>query len=220
MLDWEALKRAVMEGDRAAVQTLVGAGLAAGVPAVDILDQGLLPAMDVVGTRFGAKEMFISEVLLTARAMHAGLALLKPSLAKDTTANGARPVVVLGTVRGDLHDIGKNLVAMMLETGGFDVVDLGTNVPADRFVQAVRQHRPAVIALSALLTTTMREMRQTLDVLRKAGLTDGVKTVVGGAPVTEEFARTIGADGWAPDAPSAVATIRALLEAAPARVSP
>ncbi|MBI1736017.1 MAG: corrinoid protein [Candidatus Rokubacteria bacterium] len=211
MLDLEGLRRAVTEGNRDAVQALVSAGLAAGVPAIDILNEGLLPAMEVVGKRFGAKEMFISEVLLTARAMHTGLALLKPSLGHADGAGGARPVVVLGTVRGDLHDIGKNLVAMMLEAGGFEVVDLGTNVSADKFVQAARQHRPAVIALSALLTTTMREMRQTLEVLRRAGVVDGVKMVVGGAPVTEEFAKTIGADGWAPDAPTAVTKIRALL---------
>jgi 5-methyltetrahydrofolate--homocysteine methyltransferase len=215
MLDLEGLRRAVTEGNRDAVQALVSAALAAGVPALDILNDGLLPAMEEVGKRFGAKEMFISEVLLTARAMHTGLGLLKPSLAQAGGGGGPRPVVVLGTVRGDLHDIGKNLVGMMLEAGGFEVVDLGTNVAADKFVQAARQHGPAVIALSALLTTTMREMRQTLDVLRKSGVVDGVMTMVGGAPVTEEFARTIGADGYAPDAPTAVTRIRALLASNP-----
>jgi 5-methyltetrahydrofolate--homocysteine methyltransferase len=154
------------------------------------------------------------EVLLAARAMHAGLGVLKPALARVQTDGGAKPVVVLGTVRGDLHDIGKNLIAMMLEAGGFVVVDLGTNVSVDRFTQAVKEHRPAVLALSALLTTTMREMKKTIEHLRQAGVMDGVKTIVGGAPVTEEFARTIGADGWGPDAPTAVAMTKRLVHTA------
>ena len=214
MLDAQGLQQAVLKGDRDAVRTLVSAALAAGVDAVEILNDGLLPGMDVVGKRFGAKELYISEVLLAARAMHVGLALLKPALARSQTRADAKPVVVLGTVKGDLHDIGKNLVAMMLEAGGFQVVDLGTNVSAEKFIQAVKEHRAAVVGLSALLTTTMREMRQTLEALRRAGLMDGVKAVIGGAPVTQEFADTIGADGWAPDAPAAVATIRRLLRTA------
>ena len=211
MLDVEGLKQAVMGGDRDAVQARVSAALAAGVPATEILDTGLLPAMDVVGKRFGAKEMYIGEVLLCARAMHTGLRLLKPALASTGGGGGPRPVVVLGTVRGDLHDIGKNLVVMMLEAGGFQVIDLGTNVSAEKFIQAVKEHRPAAVGLSALLTTTMREMRQTLEALRRSGVADGVKTVIGGAPVTQDFADTIGADGWAPDAPAAVATIKRLI---------
>jgi 5-methyltetrahydrofolate--homocysteine methyltransferase len=209
--DAEGLKRAVMEGDREGVAARVAAALAAGAGAPEILNGGLLPAMDVIGQRFGAKEMFISEVLLAARAMHAGLSLLKPALARAGGGADRKPVVVLGTVRGDLHDIGKNLVAMMLEAGGFQVVDLGTNVPPARFVQAVREHRPAVVGLSALLTTTMREMRTTVEELRRAGVLDGVKTIVGGAPVTREFAETIGADAYAADAPGAVATLKRLL---------
>jgi 5-methyltetrahydrofolate--homocysteine methyltransferase len=209
-MDKDGLRQAVFEGNRDAVQGLVSAALAAGVPATEILNEGLLPGLEVVGKKFGAKEMFISEVLLSARAMHTGLELLKPALARAQTS-GPQAVVVLGTVRGDLHDIGKNLVAMMLEAGGFTVIDLGTNVSPDKFVQAVKHHRPAVLGLSALLATTMREMRNTLDVLRKAGALDGVKTIVGGAPVTQEFANTIGADAWAPDAPTAVSTIKALL---------
>ena len=214
MLDAEGFKRAILEGDRAAVGALVSSALAAGVSAVDVLNRGLLPAMEVVGKRFGAKEMFISEVLLAARAMHSGLDVLKPALAREEGPGGAKPVVVLGTVRGDLHDIGKNLVAMMLEAGGFRVVDLGTNVPPARFVKAIQEHRPAVVALSALLTTTMREMRNTLEELRRAGVMEGVKTIVGGAPVTQEFADTIGADAYAPDAPAAVAAMKRLLAAA------
>lgn len=211
MLDAEALQRAVLDGNRDAVAALCAAALAAGAQAADVLNGGLLPGMDVVGKRFAAKEMYIGEVLLAARAMHTGLAVLKPVLAGADTSGKPRPVVVLGTVRGDLHDIGKNLVAMLLEAGGFRVVDLGTNVSADKFIQAVKDHRPAVVALSALLTTTMREMGQTLEALRRAGVMDGVKTAIGGAPVTREFADAIGADLWAPDAPTAVATIKAVL---------
>ncbi len=211
MLDREGLKQAVLDGSREEVSTLVAAALADGVPAADILNEGLLPGMDVVGKRFGAKEMFISEVLLSARAMHTGLALLKPTLAGGDGAGGPRPIVVLGTVRGDLHDIGKNLVAMLLEAGGFQVIDLGTNVSADKFLQAVKEHRPAVVALSALLTTTMREMRQTLELLRRSEAMAGVRTIIGGAPVTQDFADAIKADAYAPDAPAAVATIKALL---------
>ena len=214
MLHAEALIQAVIEGDAAAVQTLTSEALAAGMPPREILDHGLMPGMDVVGRRFGTKEMFISEVLLTARAMHAGLAVLKPALGAAEANGGPKPVVVLGTVRGDLHDIGTNLVGMMLEAAGFAVVDLGTNVPLDKFTQALRTHRPAILGLSALLTTTMREMKRTLEGLRQAGVLDGVKTVVGGAPVTEDFARTIGADAWAPDAPAAVETMKRLLRTA------
>ena len=211
MFDRERMKEAVLQGDRDAVQALVSAALAAGADAVAILNEGLLAGMEVVGKRFGAKEMFISEVLLSARAMHTGLGLLKPALARANADTRPKAVVVLGTVKGDLHDIGKNLVAMMLEAAGLTVVDLGTNVATDKFAQAIREQRPAVLGLSALLTTTMRQMRQTIEELRRAGLMDGVKTVIGGAPVTREFAETIGADGYAADAPSAVVVVKQLL---------
>jgi 5-methyltetrahydrofolate--homocysteine methyltransferase len=209
MLDEEGLRQAVLKGDRDGVRTLVTAAVDAGVDAVKILNAGLLPAMDVVGKRFGAKEIYISEVLLSARAMHAGLALIRPALARADGGADTKPVVVLGTVKGDLHDIGKNLVGMMLEAGGFKVVDLGTNVSAQKFIQAVNEHGARIVGLSALLTTTMREMRQTLAELRRS--VASVKTVIGGAPVTQEFADTIGADGYAPDAASAVARIKELV---------
>jgi 5-methyltetrahydrofolate--homocysteine methyltransferase len=211
MLDEEGLRQAVVKGDRDTARTLVSAALEAGVDAVVILDRGLLPGMDVVGKRFGAKEIYISDVLLAARAMHAGLALIRPALASSAAAGEAKPVVVLGTVRGDLHDIGKNLVAMMLEAGGFTVVDLGTNVSAEKFVQAAREHHARVVGLSALLTTTMREMRHTLAAIRGAAGLEAVRTIIGGAPVTQEFADTIGADGWAPDAPTTVTRIKEML---------
>jgi 5-methyltetrahydrofolate--homocysteine methyltransferase len=206
-----ALRDAVIRGDRDAVRTLVTEELAAGVDPAAVLDRGLLPAMDVVGQRFGAKTMFISEVLLTARAMHTGLEVLKPALQRAPAHQGPRPVVVLGTVKGDLHDIGKNLVAMILEAGGFEVIDLGTNVSTGQFAQAIRDRQPAIVGLSALLTTTMRQMRQTIEELRRNGLAEGVKIVVGGAPVTREFAETIGADGYASDAAEAVAMARQLV---------
>jgi 5-methyltetrahydrofolate--homocysteine methyltransferase len=215
MLDTEALGQAVIEGNRDRVAALVSAALGAGVGATEILNRGLLPGMDVVGKRFGAKQMYISEVLLAARAMHVGLGLLKPTLARETVQAGPKPVVVLGTVKGDLHDIGKNLVTMMLEAGGFAVVDLGTNVSTDKFAQAIRDHHPVVLGLSALLTTTMRQMRETLRELRRSGVMEGVKTMIGGAPVTREFADSIGADGYASDAPGAVAEIKRLLGAVP-----
>ena len=213
MLDIDGFRQAILEGDRDAVGKLVSAALEAGVDASAILDQGLLPAMDVVGKRFGAKEMYISEVLLSARAMHTGIGLLQPVLARSSAHAGSRPVVVLGTVKGDLHDVGKNLVAMMLEAGGFEVVDLGTNVGTDKFIQAIRERRPSVVALSALLTTTMRTMRQTIEELRRSDIMDGVKIIIGGAPVTQEFADTIGADAYASDAPAAVAAVKRILQA-------
>jgi len=213
MLDIDGFRQAILEGDRDAVAKLVSAALEAGVDASAILDQGLLPAMDVVGKRFGAKEMYISEVLLSARAMHTGIGLLQPVLARSSAHAGSRPVVVLGTVKGDLHDVGKNLVAMMLEAGGFEVVDLGTNVGTDKFIQAIRERRPSVVALSALLTTTMRTMRQTIEELRRSDIMDGVKIIIGGAPVTQEFADTIGADAYASDAPAAVAAVKRILQA-------
>lgn len=211
MLDAEGMRDAVLEGDRERVRALVSAALDSGEAAAEILNRGLLPAMGVVGARFGAKEMFISEVLLAARAMHAGMALLKAGLAHEEGAAGAKPVIVLGTVKGDLHDIGKNLVAMLLEAGGYQVVDLGTDVSTAKLARAITEHRPAVVGLSALLTTTMRAMRQTLEELRRSGALGDVKTIIGGAPVTEEFAAAIGADGYAPDAPTAVATVNRLL---------
>ncbi|SRR6266545_1856566 len=213
MLDIDGFRQAILEGDRDAVGKLVSAALEAGVDASAILDEGLLPAMDIVGKRFGAKEMYISEVLLSARAMHTGIGLLQPVLAKSNAHAGPRPVVILGTVKGDLHDVGKNLVAMMLEAGGLEVVDLGTDVGTDKFIRAIRERRPSVVALSALLTTTMRTMRQTIEELRRSDIMDGVKIIIGGAPVTQEFADTIGADAYASDAPAAVAAVKRILQA-------
>ena len=214
MLDTQGLSQAILKGDRDAVRTLTAAALEAGEDAKLILNRGLLPAMDIVGNLFGDKKIFINEVLLSARAMHTGLGLLRPLLAKGRDPSGPRRVIVLGTVKGDLHDIGKNLVAMMLEGAGLEVVDVGANAGTDLFVQAIKEHRPSIVGMSALLTTTMRQMRVTLEDLRQKGVLDGVKTIIGGAPVTQEFADTIGADGYAPDATAAVARVRRLLDLA------
>ncbi len=209
MIDKEKFYLALSQGRTDEVQNLTQQALDAAVPPERILKEGLIEAMERVGVKFKNGEIYIPEVLIAARAMHAGMAVLKPILSKSTTATAAK--VIIGTVKGDLHDIGKNLVSMMLEGGGFEVVDLGIDVSADRFVEAIREHRPQVVGMSALLTTTMREMRNTIQAIESAGLRKEVKTIVGGAPVTEKFAKEIGADGYAPDAASAVDEVKSLI---------
>ena len=177
----------------------------------DILDKGLLAGMDVVGQRFKANEMFIPEVLRCAKVMHKSMEILRPLLAESGGKSAGK--FVLGTVDGDLHDIGKNLVGMMFEGAGFDVVDLGIDIKVPQFVAAIKEHQPELLGMSALLTTTMPKMGQTINALKEAGLREGVKIMVGGAPVTEEFARQIGADGYASNAASAVDKGKELLGA-------
>ncbi len=208
MSQFEAIYKAVLEGDSAGVQAGVHAALAAGAQAETVLKEGLIAAMTEVGRLFEEGEYFVPEMLIAARAMQSGLALLKPQLA----AVGATPAgkVIVGTVKGDLHDIGKNLVVMMLEGSGFEVIDIGTDVTPDKFVAAVKQHQPQVVGMSALLTTTMPSMKGTLDALQEAGVRQQVKVMIGGAPVTDGFARQIGADGYSPDASSAVRLAKAL----------
>jgi 5-methyltetrahydrofolate--homocysteine methyltransferase len=164
--------------------------------------------MEQIGVQFKNNEIYIPEVLIAARAMHGGMAILKPILSKSTTVKAAK--VVLGTVKGDLHDIGKNLVSMMLEGGGFEVIDLGIDVPGDKFVEAIKKHQAQVVGMSALLTTTMREMKTTLEAIQEAGLRKQVKVMIGGAPVTERFAKEIGADEYAADAATAVDVAKSL----------
>lgn len=209
MVDKEMFYSALSQGKMDEAKRLTQEALDRGESAEVILKDGLLQAMDRIGVKFKSGEIYIPEVLIAARAMHAGMAILKPILSKSTGTMAVK--VIIGTVKGDLHDIGKNLVVMMLEGGGFDVVDLGIDVPADKFVEAIRTHQPQVVGLSALLTTTMREMKTTIEVIEKAGLRNQVKMIVGGAPLTEKFAREIGADGYAPDAASAVDVVRSLL---------
>jgi 5-methyltetrahydrofolate--homocysteine methyltransferase len=207
MTNLELLQQAVASGNRAETKALVQSAIDANVPARQILD-AMVSAMDQIGGRFQRNEIFVPEMLIAARAMKEGMALLEPQLVKA----GIKPAftAVIGTVQGDLHDIGKNLVAMMWKGANFGVVDLGTNVPAERFVKAAAESGAKLIGLSALLTTTMPAMRDTVVQLRAAGLAD-VKIVVGGAPVTQQFACDIGADGFAPDAASAVEVARKLV---------
>jgi 5-methyltetrahydrofolate--homocysteine methyltransferase len=200
---------AVMEGQSSLVQEKVRAAMMAGIPASTILNDGMISAMGEVGRLFEEGECFVPEMLIAARAMQAGLALLKPAL-KDADIKSAGKVVI-GTVKGDLHDIGKNLVAMMLEGAGFEIIDLGTDVAPEKFVNAVRDNKPDLVAMSALLTTTMPAMIATIKALQEAGVRSQVKVMIGGAPITEDYARQIGADGFSPDASRAVTLARSLV---------
>ena len=202
MPNYEALKQAVIDGNAALAKELTQAALDAGENPQTIVDSALIPAMDVVGEKFSSKEFFIPEMLVAARAMQSGLTLLKSRLSAGQGKPRGR--VVLGTVKGDLHDIGKNLVGMMMQGAGFEVVDLGADVKPAKFVEAVAVQKPDFVMMSALLTTTMPSMRETIDELKRAGLRNGVKIGVGGAPVTQRFADEIGADFYAPDAIGAV----------------
>ena len=208
----EAVYNAVLEGDAGEAASQVEAALAADVPASDILNNGCIAAMAEVGRLFEEGEMFVPEMLIAARAMQAGMNLLKPHLAEGEITSAGK--VVIGTVAGDLHDIGKNLVGMMMEGAGFEIVDLGTDVGADAFVAAVKEHGPDLIGMSALLTTTMPSMTATVEALTEAGLRDQVKVLIGGAPVTQGFCDEIGADGFAPDASSATRKAKELMGAA------
>lgn len=173
-----------------------------GLSPQEILDNGLMPGMDYVGVEFKAGRMFVPEVLRSARAMQNSMEILRPLLAE--TGAKMTGIIVLGTVKGDLHDIGKNLVGMMCEGAGFDVYDIGKNIDPDGFVQAVKEHEPNILGMSALLTTTMRSMQHTIAALEEAGVRDQVKIMIGGAPVTKDYADSIGADGYASNAASAV----------------
>ena len=209
-MDLKVIYQSIVEGNAAEVEAGVRAALAAGIPADEILTKGLIAAMDEVGRQYEEGDLFVPEMLIAARAMQAGLKILKPDLAKtDMKAAGK---VAIGTVKGDLHDIGKNLVAMMLEGAGFEVVDLGVDVTPEAFVKAA-QSGVQLIGMSALLTTTMSNMEVTVQALKAAGLRDKVKVFIGGAPVTQEYATKIGADGFAADASSATRMARQLLEA-------
>jgi 5-methyltetrahydrofolate--homocysteine methyltransferase len=210
----EILKRiadALQQGDDALSGALTKEALAAGLPAGVILEDGLLAGMNVVGEQFRKREIFLPDVLLSARALYAGLDLLKPHLARDGVPS--RGKVVLGTVKGDLHDIGKNLVGILLKGAGFEVVDLGHDVAPEAFVDTAVREGARLIGMSALLTTTMTRMRDVVALVEERGLRGKIRTIVGGAPVNADFARQIGADGYACDAADAVDRVRALLEA-------
>lgn len=208
MLEVQALYDAVVNGDQKASIRITKEALDAGFEPMELLEKYMIPAMDEVGRRFECEDYFVPELLLAARAMKGSMELIRPLL----TASGAQPVgrVAIGTVKGDLHDIGKNLVASMLEGGGFEVIDLGADVGPDRFVDAVKNQGADLICLSALLTVTMNAMRTTIEALEAAGVRDRVKVIVGGAPVTLQFAREIRADAYGENANSAVAMARQL----------
>jgi 5-methyltetrahydrofolate--homocysteine methyltransferase len=204
---FDSLQQAVIEGEAEETARLVQQHLDEGVEAIDILDNGLIAAMDDVGAKFSAGELFIPEMLVAAEAMQEGLALLKPLLVAGSA--GGKGTVIMGAVKGDLHDIGKNLVVLMLEGAGFTVVDLGNDVAAEDFVAAAKEHDAAIIGMSALLVTTMPQMKVTVDQLRAAGL--ATKAIVGGAPLTQGYADEIGADGYASDAPGAVVLCKGMV---------
>jgi 5-methyltetrahydrofolate--homocysteine methyltransferase len=209
--DYPTMARALILGDKDTVARKTREGLDLALNPKDLVFKGLIPGMDVVGEKFRRNEYYVPQVLLSARAMYAGLDLLKPLITAAARPGDTLGVVVIGTAQGDLHDIGKNLVAMMLEGAGFKVVNLGRDVAPEVFVEAVEEHRADIVGISALMTTTMPAMKRTIDALTKAGLRQRVKVMVGGAPVSQAFADEIGADGYAKDSTIAVARAKLLV---------
>ncbi len=209
MADYGKMAEALVAGRIDEVKALAQAAIDEGAPAQEVLEKGLMPGMDVVGQRFKACEMFIPEVLRSAKCMHGAMGILRPLL----VAGGGRSAgtLVIGTVEGDLHDIGKNLVAMMFEGAGFEVVNLGIDIKPQGFVDAVKEHKATLVGMSALLTTTMPKMGQTINALKEAGIRDQVKVMIGGAPVTGDYAGKIGADGYSANAAAAVEKGKELL---------
>jgi len=203
MPDLKPLYDAVVGGDAKTTQALTQQALAEGVDPLALVNEYMIPAMDEVGRRFECNEYFVPELLISARAMKGALDILRPLMA----ARGDQPAgrVAIGTVKGDLHDIGKNLVASLLEGGGFEVIDLGVNVPPEKFIAAIKEKQANIVAMSALLTTTMPAMKTTIEALRQAGVRDQVKVLIGGAPITQKYAEEIGADGYSENAVGAVA---------------
>jgi 5-methyltetrahydrofolate--homocysteine methyltransferase len=205
----QKISEELQKGNYQEVPKLVQEALNAKIPPAKILSDGLISGMDIVGDKFRRDELFMPEVLISAKAMQAGMEILRPKLIEAGVKLAGK--VIVGTVKGDLHDIGKNLVGMLMEGAGFQVIDLGIDVPSEKFVEAVKSQKPNVIGLSALLTTTMPKMKEVVESLVEAGIRKTVKVMVGGAPVTEKFAKDIGADGYAPDAASAVEKARELI---------
>ncbi len=208
MSDPAQLYDAILTGNAKQAEEVTNAALEAGTDPTELLGKYMIPAMDEVGKRFECNEYFVPELLIAARAMKTALEILTPKLAEAGTEAAGR--VVIGTVQGDLHDIGKNLVASMLEGGGFDVIDLGVDVPASRFVEAAQEKDGTIVALSALLTTTMTQMKAVIEALEAAGLRASTRVMVGGAPITQQYADEIGADGYSDNASAAVALARNL----------
>jgi 5-methyltetrahydrofolate--homocysteine methyltransferase len=209
MTDFNAMTEALVECDEDKLFEMVNAALADNVPAGDVLNQGLISGMDIVGEKMENGDMFIPEVLMAAQAMGRCVEVLKPLLGEEDAGGGAN--VLIGTVKGDLHDIGKNLVAMMLESAGMNVHNIGVDIAPEEFIAQIKEKNAQIVCLSALLTTTMPMMKQTVEAIVESGLRDQVKILVGGAPVNQAFADEIGADGFAPDAGSASKIAKALL---------
>ncbi|MBN1541870.1 corrinoid protein [candidate division KSB1 bacterium] len=205
----EELAESIIKGQAPAAEQLTEKALAEGIIPETVLKEGLIKGMDVVGAKFKANEFYVPEVLIAARAMKSGMKILRPRLAES----GVQPVgrFIVGTVKGDLHDIGKNLVAMMMEGAGFEVIDMGVDVTPEKFVEKIKETKAEFVGMSALLTTTMVKMKDTIEAIQSSGIRDSVKIVVGGAPLTQKFADEIGADGYAPDAASAVQVVKDMI---------
>ena len=212
--DFPAMSRALIVGDKGTVAGRAREGLDLQMDPKALIFRGLIPGMDVVGEKFRRNEYYVPQVLLSARAMYAGLDLLKPLITASAHGGDYLGTVVIGTAQGDLHDIGKNLVAMMLEGAGFKVTNLGRDVAPEKFVEAVQEHGANIVGISALMTTTMPAMKRTIDALAKAGIRERVKVMIGGAPVSQAFADEIGADAYAKDSTLAVVKAKALMGAA------
>jgi 5-methyltetrahydrofolate--homocysteine methyltransferase len=209
MANFEELSKSVIGGNLAKVKKTTQALIDEGASPLDIINQGLIAGMTVVGARFKNGEMFVPEVLVAARSMTAGIELVKPLITDQSMPSAGK--VLLGTVKGDLHDIGKNLVGMMLESRGYTVINAGMDISPEKFVQEIRVHQPDVLGMCALLTTTMLHMKDTIELMKEEGIRDQIKVIVGGAPLSQDFADEAGADGYAPDAASAVDLCNRLL---------
>ncbi len=209
-----AMHQAIVDGDPEAAEAAATAAIAAGIPPLAAIDEGFMPGMKEVGAGFAAGDLFLPDMMLAARAMQRALAVLEPELKAAATERTVAGRIVIGTVAGDIHEIGKNLVGMLLSTSGFEVHDLGVNVAPERFVEAAREHRADIVGLSALLTTTMTGQRAVIAALAEAGLRPPLKVIVGGAPVTGTWANEIGADGYSEDAMGAVDLAKRLMAAA------
>ena len=211
MSTYQKLQESLIAGQGDKVNEMVGTLLKEGNSPMEILSEGLFPGMSIVGQKFKIGEMFIPEVLASAHAMSSGFDLLKPVITQDRLSDIYIGKVVIGTVQGDLHNIGKKIVSMILESGGFTVVDIGVDAPTEKFIEAIKQEQPNLLGVSALLTTTMPRMGEIIEALKHSNLRDKVSVMVGGAPITQAFADSIGADGYAPDAVSALDVAKQLL---------
>jgi corrinoid protein of di/trimethylamine methyltransferase len=211
--EFQAMRKAVVDGDADAAEAAARASIAAGIPPLVAIDEGFMPGMKEVGAGFAAGDLFLPDMMLAARAMQRALAVLEPELKAASVERTVAGRVVIGTVAGDIHEIGKNLVGMLLSTSGFEVHDLGVNVAPEQFVNAVKEKNANVVAMSALLTTTMPSMKTTIEALKQAGVRDKVKVLIGGAPITQKYADEIGADGYSDNAVAAVGVAKKVLAA-------